>query len=183
MIDTLFFAFTFLNSSAYSTFDSLEYKQQHYGLPYCIIQLNLEDAIFDLFGFTYPPLVMQTTQEQTNYAFMMIKYQYMHSIVPCIQSIDPNLYEKKRPLLKYDKMHLEFTNYILNGLRYSTIIGWNQYPLFEVFFEPYLSILKKSSSVELTYNGNLYKIPDFLWRPKYYFFMEQWKNYFERRYY
>lgn len=175
MLSTLLYTFAFLNSSAYDEYRTLSFNETRYRLPYCIIQLGLEETIYDLFDFTYPPLVMQTTQEQTNYAFIMLKYTYMHDILPCIKQAP-----KEKVELQYDKMHLKFTGYLLEGLRHHYDVDVMDYPMFERYFALELKLLRDLSEIDVE-TRPVFPVGN-MWKRAYYFYIEQWYAYLKKRY-
>lgn len=180
ILTTLFYTFAFLNSTSYDEYRALPFKDSYYGLPYCIVKLQLEDTIYNLFDFTYPPLIMETTQEQTNYAFIMIKYFYMHDIVRCIKETDPEVYDNNKTELRYDKMHLEFTGYLSRGLHHHYDVDLMDYPMFESYFKSTFEMLNQLSKLHIETRpvfplGNV-------WKRAYYFYLEQWHAYL-RKYY
>lgn len=179
-LSTLFYTFSILNSTGYDAYRELTYRERYYGLPYCIVQLQLEEQIYELFDFTYPPLVMETTQEQTNYAFVMIKYVLMHDIVACIKNTDRDVFLKYKTELRYDKMRLDFTGYLTIGLIHHYDVDIMNYPMFDTYFKITLDTLQKLSKNHIDHR------PGFplgiYWKREWYFYLEQWYAYFMKYY-
>jgi len=183
ILTTLFYTFAFLNSTGYEEYRELTYQDARYGLPYCIVQLQLEEKIYELFDFTYPPLIMETTQEQTNYAFVMIKYFYMNDIISCIKKTDREVYVKNnsgKTELRYDTMRLEFSGYLWRGLHHHYDVDLMDYPMFDAYFKSTLEMLKQLSTLHIETRpvsplGNL-------WKRSYYFYLEKWYAYLRKRY-
>ncbi len=180
MLSTLLYTLAFLNTTAYDEYRNLSYRNVSYGLPYCIVQLGLEEQIYDLFDFTYPPMVMQTTQEQTNYAFIMLKYTFMHDIVPCIKTMPSDLYSQKKTEMRYDKMHLKFTGYLMEGLRHHYDVDLMNYPMFERYFAIELKLLRDLSEIDVE-TRPVFPVGN-MWKRAYYFYIEQWYAYLKKHY-
>jgi hypothetical protein len=124
---------------------------------------------------------METTQEQTNYAFVMIKYFYMNDIISCIKKSDREVYIKNgKSDLRYDTMRLEFSSYLWGGLHHHYDVDLIDYPMFNVYFKSTLEMLKQLSTLHIETRpvsplGNL-------WKRSYYFYLEKWYAYLRKRY-